>query len=175
MRIPLWTCWDVAAAALVILYTLCWVKTFWMLCYICSVTQGWTKACRGLLIPGLCVDSTLLCCCGQYCFSTQWDVGRLAWTSHWPKGKVTSAQWLALSNTSNLLRRLQRFFLLQRSDCSHCVRTFIIPLRVKVIRFGPPICFSFFTKWLVDFVTWGCSENKKIFDLHHHIYRINIW
>ena len=23
--------------------------------------------------PGLCVDSTLLCCCGQYSFSTQWD------------------------------------------------------------------------------------------------------
>lgn len=74
-HIPMYTRWDVEAAALVTLYcsTLCWVKTFWMLCFICAVTQRWTKTCRSLLIPGLCVDSILLCCCGQYSFSTQWD------------------------------------------------------------------------------------------------------
>lgn len=74
MHIPLWTRWDFAAA-LVILYccTLCWVRIFWSFCYIYSVKQRWTKARRSLLIPGLCIDSTLLCCCGKYSFSTQRD------------------------------------------------------------------------------------------------------
>lgn len=75
MHILLCTCWDVEAAALVKLYysTLCWVKTFWMPCFICAVTQTWTKTWRSLLILRLCVDSILLCCCGQYSFYTQWD------------------------------------------------------------------------------------------------------
>lgn len=123
-HIPLWTRWDFAAA-LVILYccTLCWVRTFWSLSYIYSVKQRWTKARRSLLIPGLCVDSTLLCCCGKYSFSTQrdregsMDVSLTEGKSHF-------------SSVAGAVKHMQPFkasrkvLSSQRSDCSHYFITF---------------------------------------------------
>lgn len=103
----------------------CWVKTSWTPCYVFSVTHRWTKARRSLLIPSLCVDSALLCCCGQYSFSTQWGGEVSMDVSPAKREKSLRLSSWRCQTHATFLRARWRGFSFQRSDFTCSFSTFM--------------------------------------------------